>query len=259
MNNPQVASTDPQAVVQSLELVRRRIAAACPPGSDPSAVTIVAVTKSFGPDAPQAALEAGLREFGENYYQEAADKYEHVQRSSGTRLHFIGRVQRNKARRIAGLFDVVQTVDDLKVARALDDAAASLGKRLDVLVQVNVALDMRQGVAPQELSAFGAALRSLPHLVLRGVMAMGPADRDAAGPAFAQARRYFEELARTSAAIDTLSMGMSDDLELAVAAGSTMVRIGSALFGARAPQEKPPAAIGIDQHADETPSPGPAG
>jgi len=254
-----MATLDAQAVGRSLEVVRRRIAAACPPGTDPRAVAIVAVTKSFGPEAAQAALDAGLRELGENYYQEAAHKYEHVQRPQGTRLHFIGRVQRNKARRIAALFDVVQTVDDLGVARALDEAAASLHKSLDVLVQVNVAHDQRQGVAPQDVNAFVAALRSLPHLAVRGMLAMGPLDRDAARAAFARARACFDEVRRTHPAIDTLSMGMSDDLELAVAAGSTMVRIGTALFGARAKREKPSAAIGIDRHADETPSPGAAG
>ena len=220
-------------VAQALADLRQRIAAACPTNRSPRDVTILAVTKGFGPEAPIAAFGAGLRNIGENYYQEAADKFAQIERPKGVALHFIGRVQRNKAQRIADLFDVVQTVDDLAAARALDDAAASAHKTLAVLVQVNSALDERQGVAPGQLAAFVESLGAYGNLHMRGLMTMGPKEQAGAAAAFARARACFDELRLVHPEIDTLSMGMSDDLETAVAAGSTMVRIGTALFGVR--------------------------
>ncbi|HXN08218.1 MAG TPA: YggS family pyridoxal phosphate-dependent enzyme [Candidatus Acidoferrales bacterium] len=221
-------------VVAALENVRSSIERARASSSGtPRDVTILGVTKGFGPDAVTAALAAGLINIGENYYQEAADKFATVSWPNGTVRHFVGRVQRNKARRIAALFDVVQTVDDLAIARALDEGAAAERKTLDVLVQVNAALDLRQGVTADELSDFVSALGACKNLRIRGLMAMGPRDSAATAAAFARARLYFEQLRAASPDFNTLSMGMSDDLELAIAAGSTMLRIGTALFGAR--------------------------
>lgn len=224
---------DVAKVQEALARLQQRIEDACRASTDPKHVTIVAVTKGFGPAAPRAAIAAGLRELGENYYQEAATKYAEIARLPDVSLHFIGRVQRNKARRIAELFDVVQTVDDAGVAHALDQAAAALQKTLLVLVQVNVAQDQRQGVLPDDLPAFVDGLGGMRNLAVRGLMAMGPTKMRDAPQAFARARACFEQLRRAHQHIDTLSMGMSDDLESAVAAGSTMVRVGSALFGAR--------------------------
>jgi pyridoxal phosphate enzyme (YggS family) len=230
------ASASPTRVTkvrEGLEAVRARIARARPASTDPRNVTIVAVTKGFGPGAPLAAIAAGLRDLGENYYQEAVAKYAQLPRPAGVSLHFIGRVQRNKARRIAELFDVVQTVDELSVAHALDQAAAAMRKTLTVLVQVNVAHDQRQGVLPDDVPGFVEGLKSMPSLAARGLMAMGPGNLREAPDAFARARACFDVLRMTYPQVDTLSMGMSDDLEIAVAAGSTMVRVGTALFGAR--------------------------
>ena len=227
---------NPDDVARALAALRERIRQALvPSGRDPSTVRIVAVTKRFGPDAVGAAIAAGLTDVGENYYQEAAGKYERVVWPASVRRHFIGRLQRNKAGRIAALFDVVQTVDDLAGADALDDAAAKAGKRLDVLVQVNAAGDLRQGIATADLPGLVARMRERPHLRLRGLMAMGPTDRDRSAAAFARARACFDELRGADASFDVLSMGMTDDLEQACAAGSTMLRIGTALFGARPP------------------------
>jgi pyridoxal phosphate enzyme (YggS family) len=224
---------DAAKVKEALAGLQERIERACPKNADPKDVAIVAVTKGFGPAAPRAAIAVGLRQLGENYYQEAAAKYAHVSRPAGVSLHFIGRVQRNKARRIAELFEAVQTVDDLRVARALDEAAKALQKTLLVLVQVNVALDQRQGVTLDDVPAFVDSLGGMRNLLVRGLMAMGPQRLGDAAEAFARARACFEQLQRAYPQIDTLSMGMSDDLESAVAAGSTMVRVGTALFGAR--------------------------
>lgn len=220
-------------VAIALENVRSRIERASAKSAGKPDVTILAVTKGFGPDAVAAALATGLTNIGENYYQEAADKFAAVSWPEGTTRHYVGRVQRNKARRIAALFDVVHTVDDLTIAQALDDAAAGERKTLNVLVQLNAALDSRQGVRPDELSDFVSALGARKNLRMRGLMVMGPRDGIATAAAFERARFQFERLRSASPDFDMLSMGMSDDLELAIAAGSTMLRIGTALFGAR--------------------------
>jgi PLP dependent protein len=233
-------ANDRERVAAALASVRARIARACASaGRDPDLVAIVAVTKGFDRQAPEAAMAAGLTDIGENYYQEAAEKFTTLAWPPGVTRHFIGRVQRNKAHRIAALFDVVQTVDGLPEARALDEGAAEQGKTLRVLVQLNAADDQRQGVAPGEVGDFVRALEPCRNLRVRGLMAMGPRETLATADVFARARACFEGLRASSSAIDTLSMGMSDDLELAVAAGSTMLRLGSALFGARPPKAPP--------------------
>lgn len=229
-----MAGINPAAVALALATVRVRIDRACvASGRDPRSVAILAVTKGFGSQAPAAAIAGGLTDIGENYYQEAAEKFATVAWPKGIARHYIGRVQRSKARRIAALFDVVQTVDNLALAHSLDEGAAAAGKILDVLVQVNAAGDQRQGVATNELAEFAAALAVLRNLRLRGLMAMGPRDAAETPSAFARAADCFEKLRATLPEFDVLSMGMSDDLELAVAAGSTMLRLGTALFGAR--------------------------
>jgi pyridoxal phosphate enzyme (YggS family) len=193
----------------------------------------VAVTKGFGTQAIEAAFAAGLYDIGENYYQEAADKFKGITWVPGARRHFIGRVQRNKARRIAALFDVVQTVDDLEIASALDRGASASHKMLDVLVQVNVAGDERQGVPPDLLADFARGLVEHRHLRVRGIMAMGPADRRLTDDAFARAQASLGRLRTIVPSAAVLSMGMTDDMELALAHGATMLRLGSALFGPR--------------------------
>ena len=229
-----MAMIQPSQVIVALEDVRLRIQRACTASRrNPGDIIILAVTKGFGADAIEAALAANLTNIGENYYQEAADKFTGVFWPSGTTRHFVGRVQRNKARRIAALFDVVQTVDDLAIARSLDEGAAAAQKMLDVLVQLNAAGDLRQGIASDALDDFVSALGARKHLRVRGLMVMGPRDGTATAAAFEHARVRFEQLRSASQCFDMLSMGMSGDLEIAIAAGSTMLRIGTALFGAR--------------------------
>jgi pyridoxal phosphate enzyme (YggS family) len=216
--------------------VRERIARALAlAGRSPESVAVLAVTKGFGPEAVTAAIAAGLTDVGENYLQEAAAKFAALglQAAASGRRHFIGRLQRNKCKRVAELFDIVQSVDDLAVAKALDVAAREVAKTLDVLVQINIASDDRAGVSPGEAAAFADAMRELPNLRLRGVMAVGPADPARVPDAFATARATFESLRNVFAADPIFSLGMSGDLEAAVAAGSTMVRLGTALFGER--------------------------
>jgi pyridoxal phosphate enzyme (YggS family) len=227
-------------VVRALETVRARIEQACAQaGRDAAGIRVLAVTKGFGPEAIEAAIAANIADIGENYFQEAQAKFARVHwpttldREPALRRHFIGPIQSNKARKIAGLFDIVQTVDDVPIARALDRGAELSGKSLDVLIQVNVASDDRNGVPLEECPRLGREIAALPSLRLRGVMAIGPLDPSAARAAFDTAAHAYRMLASEHDQVDTLSMGMSGDLEVAIAAGATMVRVGTALFGAR--------------------------
>lgn len=226
-------------VADNLRAVRERIGRAlASAGRRPETVAVLAVTKGFGPEAITAAIATGLTDIGENYLQEAAAKFASLGSSSSSgaasaRRHFIGRLQRNKCKKVAELFDVVQSVDDLAIAKALDNAAREVAKRLDVLVQINIAADDRAGVSPGEAAAFADAVRQLPNLNVRGVMAVGPADRALVPQAFSQAHATFVSLRASFAGEPILSLGMTGDLEEAIAAGSTMVRLGTALFGAR--------------------------
>jgi len=225
---------DAATVATRLATVRERIAAACAPaGRSAESIAILAVTKGFGLEAIEAAFAIGLRDIGENYYQEATGKFAGVRWPADSRRHFIGRLQRNKLRRIAERFDVVQTLQDLPQATALDRAASDAGKTLDVLIQINVALDQRAGVAPHDAPALAHELHGLGRLRLRGVMAVGPAERASRAPAFARAATCFSAINREFPDADLLSLGMSDDLEEAIAAGSNLVRLGTALFGPR--------------------------
>ena len=222
------------AVARRLEEVRARIASACAQAGRPAdAVGILAVTKGFGPEAIEAALAAGLYDIGENYLQEAKAKFALTSwQTHPSRRHFIGRIQRNKARRIAELFDVVQTVTELETAALLDEGARGSGKVLDVLVQVNAAGDDRIGIAPEASGPFASALAGYTHLRVRGAMAVGPLDPSKTGAAFQRAAEAFATI-REATGADMLSLGMTGDLEAAVAAGSTLLRLGTALFGPR--------------------------
>ena len=223
------------AVSHRLELARQRIAAACIAARrPPDSVGILAVTKGFGPEAIEAALAAGLIDVGENYFQEAQAKFAKAAwPGHPVKRHYIGKLQANKARRIAALFDVVQTVDDLDVAAKLDRGAREAGKALDVLVQVNVADDDRAGIPPAQSVEFARSLSAFASLRVRGVMAIGPLDQSLTHDAFRRAAQAATAVRASVPGADLLSLGMTGDLEAAVAAGSTMVRLGTALFGAR--------------------------
>jgi pyridoxal phosphate enzyme (YggS family) len=203
---------------------RVAVAAGRPAGS----VTILGVTKTHPREAVLAAASAGLSDIGENYLQEAREKF--VDLPPLTK-HFIGHVQTNKAKAIASLFDVVQSVDRLEAGLALEKAARALGRTIRVLVQVNVSPTERFGVAPADALRLATQLRE-GGLEVDGVMAIGPLEGDIDG-AFATARETFEAIGGS-----TLSLGMSADWERAIRAGSTMIRIGTAIFGARPAQER---------------------
>ncbi len=226
-------------VADNLQKVRDRIARACVQcGRGPETVAVLAVTKGFGPEAMTAAVNAGLTNIGENYLQEAAAKFAAFSANAdiAARRHFIGGLQRNKAKRIAELFDVVQSLDERSAADALDHAAQGASKRLDVLLQINVVGDKRAGVALENAAEFAAHVSHYEHLRLRGIMAIGPDDPTQIHAAFERAGRAFDAIRPLCGEDAILSLGMSADLEAAVAAGSTMVRLGTALFGARPPK-----------------------
>jgi len=196
-------------------------------GRDPATIRLLGVTKRRSREEAIAAIAAGLADVGENYVQEAREKYQEL---PPVRKHFLGHLQTNKARTIVQTFDVVQSVDRLDAGRAIARASAALEKPVDVLVQINISPTDRFGVAPEEAPALAERLRLDEGLVVDGVMAIAPNtdDRSEIIRAFACARRVFEEIGGS-----TLSLGMSGDRNEAIACGSTMLRIGTAIFGAR--------------------------
>lgn len=231
-------------IANNLQHVLGRVAQACTAaGRAPGSVALLAVSKTFGPAAVAEAVAAGQRDFGENYIQEGVDKIA-VLRSAlpdaVLRWHCIGPVQSNKTRLVAEHFDWVHTVDRLKIAERLSAQRPAHLAPLQICVQVNVdGGATKSGVAPAEAAELVRAVAKLPRLVVRGLMSIpDPApDFDAQRAVHARARALFDELAALGepglAHFDTLSLGMTADLEAAVHAGSTMVRVGSGIFGAR--------------------------
>ncbi len=234
-------STASLSLQARLAQVNARISAAARAVSrDPGAITLVAVSKTCPAQAVLEALAAGQARFGENYVQEGVDKIEQLralQPRARIEWHFIGPIQSNKTRLIAEHFDWVQSVDRLKIAGRLSAQRPAAAPALNVLLQVNISGEAsKSGVAPEDAVTLTEQMAALPHLRLRGLMAIPEPTQNtqAQHRAFAALGALFESL-RTSrgADWDTLSMGMSGDLEAAIAAGSTMVRVGSAIFGER--------------------------
>lgn len=220
----------------NLQAVRARIRHAAEAAQRaPDDVTLLAVSKTFGPEAVRAAWDAGQRAFGENFVQEALDKIRMLS-ALAIEWHFIGPVQSNKTRPIAEHFAWVHGIEREKIAVRLNEARPAHLPPLNVLIQVNVSgEDSKSGVAPGAEQGLAAAIGTLPRLRLRGLMAIPEPTADTAlqRARFARLRELLQPLRAADPAVDTLSMGMSDDLESAVAEGATLVRIGSAIFGKR--------------------------
>lgn len=221
-----------------LQHVRQRIATACADaGRAPGAVRLLAVSKTFGPEAVREAHAAGQAAFGENYVQEGLDKIAALaDLRAGLEWHCIGPLQSNKTRPVAEQFDWVHSVDRLKIAERLSAQRPAHLPPLQVCLQVNVDGGAnKSGVTPEEALPLARAVAALPQLVLRGLMAIPePApDFEAQRALFLRATALFDQIRDAGIALDTLSLGMSADLEAAVSAGSTMVRIGTAIFGGR--------------------------
>jgi pyridoxal phosphate enzyme (YggS family) len=219
-----------------LNMVRQRMRDACARhGRDPNAVSLLAVSKTQDASAVEAAYQAGQSAFGENYVQEAVAKITAL-RHLPLQWHCIGPIQSNKTRLVAEHFDWIHTVDRLKIAQRLNEQRPASMAPLQVCIQVNVdGGPTKSGVVPTDALALAQAVAQLPRLKLRGVMCIPePApDFAAACSVFKRAGDLFSSLNAKGLALDTLSMGMSADLEAAIASGSTLVRVGSAIFGER--------------------------
>ena len=217
------------AIADNLQAVRARISRAAQAARrDAKSVTLLAVSKTHPAAQISEARAAGQRAFGENYVQEALEKMDTV---PDVEWHLIGPLQSNKTRIAAERFQWVQTLDREKIAKRLSEQRPAAMPALNVLIQVNVSGEKtKSGVAPEEVAALAKAVAAMPRLRLRGLMAIpqpgAPSER------YAEVRAAYDKL-KAEFGFDTLSMGMSDDLELAIAEGATMVRIGTAIFGAR--------------------------
>ncbi|TCS72173.1 hypothetical protein EDC61_10688 [Sulfuritortus calidifontis] len=230
------------AIAKAMQDVRQRIAAAVATAQRaPDSVRLLAVSKTFPAAAVIEAHQAGQTAFGESYVQEAVAKIAEVSAALGAHTalewHFIGPIQSNKTRPIAEQFDWVHSVDRLKIAERLAAARPAGRPPLNVCLQVNIGDEASKGgVAPDEAIALAHRIAALPGLWLRGLMAIPRPTTDVAEQRaqFRQLRELFDRARAEGLALDTLSMGMSDDLEAAIMEGSTLVRVGSAIFGARA-------------------------
>jgi len=222
-----------RSIHDNLQAVKGRIArAAASSGRDPQSVTLLAVSKTHPASVIEEAHAAGQRAFGENYVQEAAEKIEAL-RARDIEWHLVGPLQSNKTRAVAGRFAWVHTVESERLARRLSGQRSGNLPPLNVLLQVNVSGEAsKSGIAPAEVSALALSVSKLPRLKLRGLMAIpepgAPRER------YRELKDLYETL-KGKFQLDTLSVGMSDDLELAIAEGATLVRVGTAIFGARTP------------------------
>lgn len=201
-----------------------------------NAVKLLAVSKTKPIEAIESAIAAGQRAFGENYVQEGVEKIQHFAGQNGLEWHFIGALQSNKTRVVAEHFDWVQTIDRLKIAERLNDQRPAGLPPLNVLIQINISDETsKSGISPAEMLSLAREISCLPNLKLRGLMAIPKPESETARQKIAlQAMQtLFQQLQAEFDGIDTLSMGMSDDMAAAIECGSTMVRIGTAIFGAR--------------------------
>ena len=225
----------PESLASARERLRRALEDA---GRSPTSATLLAVSKTKPAEMLREAWQHGQREFGENYLQEALDKQAALEDLDGIVWHFIGPLQSNKTRAVAEQFAWVHSVDRLKIAKRLSEQRPAALPPLNVCLQVNISREAsKSGVLPEDVLALAQEIAALPGLALRGLMAIpAPAETlEAQRQPLAALRQLLEELqaALPEAPLDTLSMGMSDDLEAAVLEGATLVRLGTAIFGAR--------------------------
>ena len=221
------------AIKDNIADVELQIATACQRAHrKASDVTLLAVSKTKPLEMLQLAYNAGQRNFGESYVQEAVDKITAWQNRPDITWHFIGPIQTNKTKLIASHFSWVHSIDRIKVAKRLNEHRSGQDTPLNICLQVNISGELsKSGVLPAELPALLAVIETCDNLCLRGLMAIP--EKNAPQASFNEMQKLYTTLKKNYPSIDTLSMGMSADLQLAINAGSTMVRIGSAIFGAR--------------------------
>ena len=226
-------------IAKNLEQIQGRIAAACrKAGRNPEEVTLVAVAKTFSWETVRVAIKAGARDVGENYVQELLEKRERLA-DDDVRWHFIGHLQSNKVKSIAGWVHLIHAVDSLSLAREIDRRAGQANRTIEVLLEVNTTGEQSKfGVMPEQAFGLMRSMSGLGHVRVGGLMTIGPflPDPEGSRPMFHQLRLLRDELARegqSNAPMTRLSMGMTGDFEVAIDEGATMVRIGTAIFGSR--------------------------
>lgn len=223
------------SISQNLTTIRRQIENYAQQAQRDN-VQLLAVSKTKPTAAIQSAIDAGQRAFGENYVQEGVEKVQFFANQPDLEWHFIGVLQSNKTRVVAEHFNWVQTIDRLKIAERLNEQRPAELAPINVLIQINISDEQsKSGIAPNELMPLAHAISALPRLKLRGLMAIPQPESDPERQKIALNAMYslFQQLQAEFDGIDTLSMGMSDDMQAAIECGSTMVRIGTAIFGAR--------------------------
>jgi pyridoxal phosphate enzyme (YggS family) len=227
-------------IALNLQAVNTRIiAAALAASRDPRGVKLLAVSKSFDAAAVMKAATAGQKAFGENYLQEALDKIDAIRRVEPTLLlewHFIGPIQSNKTRPIAEKFDWVHTIEREKIAQRLSEQRPAHLAPLNICLQINISGEStKSGIAPEGAASLATAIMGMPNLRLRGLMAIPEATEsfEQQRASHRRLRELYEQMRTQGFTLDTLSMGMSDDMEAAVAEGATIVRVGTAIFGTR--------------------------
>ncbi len=225
-------------IAANIEKIKQRIAAACSrAGRDPHSVELMAVTKTVSTERILQAVDAGITLLGENYVQEAREKQELL--GGRARMHLIGHLQTNKAKYAVRLFDCVHSVDRLELAQELNKRAKAVNRTLDILIEVNVSGEQtKNGVSPAQVRELIGRIAGLENLSVRGLMTMAPYSDDpkTSRPYFQALRQLRDDIAREEiprVQMAELSMGMTDDFEVAIEEGSTIVRIGRAIFGAR--------------------------
>lgn len=199
-------------------------------------VRLLAVSKTKPVSAIEEAIQAGQKAFGENYVQEGVEKIAYFNQQADLEWHFIGPLQSNKTKLVAAHFDWIQTVDRLKIAQRLSEQRPAGKAPLNVLIQINISDEAsKSGIAPEDMLPLAREIALLPNLKLRGLMAIPKPEHEPAQQkiALSKMQQLFNRLQTEFEGIDTLSMGMSDDMAAAIECGSTMVRIGTAVFGAR--------------------------
>ncbi len=225
-------------IAENLARVRERIArAAEKAGRDPGEVTLVAVTKTVDLERIREAVEAGVRDLGENYAQEAREKMDRF--GPEVRWHFIGHLQTNKVKKAIEIFDMIETVDSLDLAREIDKRAGAAGKAMPILIEINSGEeDQKAGVRPVDAEPLIRAAAALPHVKIEGLMTMGPfeGDPEDSRPYFRETKALFETiktLGIPGVEMKRLSMGMTNSYKVAIEEGATMVRLGTLIFGPR--------------------------
>ena len=223
-------------ISENLQIMRKRIHTATQKyGRAVDSVRLIAVSKTFSANDIGIAASAGLQEFGENYAQEAIQKMK-LLRDAGLTWHFIGPVQSNKTRLISENFNWVHSIDRLKIARRLNEARPIGNPPLNVCIQINISAETtKSGIPPEQLFDLARQISSLPNIRLRGLMVMPTFSQDLEEQrqSFKIVSQYFQSLNNENFELDTLSMGTSNDMEAAIAEGSTIIRLGTAIFGPR--------------------------